>query len=142
MTAEPRYYGGGAPFGPRSPAVIRGLEIVRERLEQGAKRYGLFAAVAREVGISACQLNEAWKKYKLETREETSPADKTTAEREAYDAGRRARGNGTQYWHNPHLDWPLAVAWAAGWHHIEPDDLISGAGSMVHQTLDIAESIW
>lgn len=35
---------------------------------------------------------------------------------QAYEAGRRARTLGHEATTNPHDDWELGVAWAAGWH--------------------------
>ena len=34
----------------------------------------------------------------------------------AYEAGRAARAAGQEATSNPHHDWELGVAWAAGWH--------------------------
>lgn len=34
----------------------------------------------------------------------------------AYHAGRAAAGDGVPAGANPHDDWSLGVAWAAGWH--------------------------
>jgi hypothetical protein len=36
----------------------------------------------------------------------------------AYEAGQRARAAGWSAVDNPHDDWWLGVAWAAGWHGI------------------------
>lgn len=36
----------------------------------------------------------------------------------AHEAGRRARAAGWSATDNPHDDWLLGVAWAAGWHGI------------------------
>lgn len=36
----------------------------------------------------------------------------------AYEAGARARAAGWSATDNPHHDWLLGVAWAAGWHGI------------------------
>ena len=60
---------GGAPFGPRAPNVIRGLELVRQALAEGRPVYdrkagrGIYSDAAREVGITPQQMREAWLKY-------------------------------------------------------------------------------
>lgn len=49
--------------GPRSPRVIKALQIMRNRVDEHGMRWGLFTEVAREAGIPVHQLHTAWKKY-------------------------------------------------------------------------------
>lgn len=59
-----------------------------------------------------------------------------------YEAGRRARAEGALATDNPHLDWPRAVAWAAGWHHLTLQDCVEPARALEGQTAEVAGEIW
>ena len=52
----------------------------------------------------------------------------------AYEAGRAARAAGQEATSNPHDDWELGVAWAAGWHWMNGNEAgTSGLRDLVAQ---------
>lgn len=57
----------------------------------------------------------------------------------AHEAGRRARAAGWSATDNPHDDWLLGVAWAAGWHGIEPTPHCSARSALEAQTAALVE---